>query len=320
LATHWFLFVLTGVILASWLAPGIGAVDGPLKPAVSVHVMIAVAFFCSGVSLRIAAVIAVMGQIRLHLFIQAFCFLAVPLLVFVLRPALSSCGFPESVITGFTVLSFLPTTIVSAALYARMAGGNETAALCNCVLGNLIGVFLLPLVLLVISGRSADTPAGPIILTLAREVVAPLIIGLLAAHIFPRLRTVWVKHVPNMCLLFIIYAALCDSWSIDLFGKFPLSPLLLLAVVAFLHAATLALCWLMSGWSVWKFSRADRVAALYCGSQKTLALGIPMLAIVFQGESTLGLINLPLLAYHPIQLVVAALLVGPLKRWIGAIR
>ena len=53
------------------------------------------------------------------------------------------------------------------------------------------------------------------------------------------------------------------------------------------------------------FSHADEVAAVICGSQKSLVSGIPIASVLFSGP-TLGFIVLPIMLYHPLQLVVCA--------------
>jgi sodium/bile acid cotransporter 7 len=51
-----------------------------------------------------------------------------------------------------------------------------------------------------------------------------------------------------------------------------------------------------------------------CAPQKTLAAGVPMAQLVFAGHPGLGLILLPVLVYHPVQLIVGAWLIPRLRR------
>ena len=51
------------------------------------------------------------------------------------------------------------------------------------------------------------------------------------------------------------------------------------------------------------------VTVLYAAPQKTLAMGAPLLTTYFAGDpETLGLALIPLLFYHPWQLLVAGML------------
>ena len=59
-------------------------------------------------------------------------------------------------------------------------------------------------------------------------------------------------------------------------------------------------------------ARADRIAAVFCGSKKTLASGVPMAKLMFGASPALGVILLPIMIYHPLQLVVCGFLA---ERW-----
>ena len=53
------------------------------------------------------------------------------------------------------------------------------------------------------------------------------------------------------------------------------------------------------------FSREDEIAIVFCGSKKTLASGVPMAQILFAGQAV-GLLVLPLMVFHQLQLMVCA--------------
>jgi solute carrier family 10 (sodium/bile acid cotransporter), member 7 len=53
------------------------------------------------------------------------------------------------------------------------------------------------------------------------------------------------------------------------------------------------------------FDRADQITTLFCGSKKSLASGLPMASVLFAGQSV-GLIVLPLMLFHQLQLMVCA--------------
>ena len=55
------------------------------------------------------------------------------------------------------------------------------------------------------------------------------------------------------------------------------------------------------------FSRGDEIVAVFCGSKKSLASGLPMATVLFAGQSA-GLIVLPLMLFHQIQLMACAAL------------
>ncbi|MGH3493488.1 MAG: bile acid:sodium symporter, partial [Sciscionella sp.] len=56
-----------------------------------------------------------------------------------------------------------------------------------------------------------------------------------------------------------------------------------------------------------RFGRADRITIVFCGSKKSLASGLPMATVLF-AHAQVGLIVLPLMLFHQIQLMVCAAL------------
>ena len=80
----------------------------------------------------------------------------------------------------------------------------------------------------------------------------------------------------------------------------------LLAVACALLALVLGLIWIATGRL--GFNRADRITILFCGSKKSLATGVPMANILFAGQAALGMIVLPIMVFHQIQLMVCAVL------------
>ena len=55
------------------------------------------------------------------------------------------------------------------------------------------------------------------------------------------------------------------------------------------------------------FNQEDRITILFCGSKKSLATGVPMAQVLFAGQ-TLGVLLLPLMLFHQLQLMVCAVL------------
>ena len=54
--------------------------------------------------------------------------------------------------------------------------------------------------------------------------------------------------------------------------------------------------------------RGDRIASVFCGSKKTLASGVPMAHLIFGANPAIGLILLPIMIYHPLQLLAGGML------------
>lgn len=58
---------------------------------------------------------------------------------------------------------------------------------------------------------------------------------------------------------------------------------------------------------LFKFSKEDEITIVFCGSKKSLANGVPMANVLFPA-SVVGIILLPLMIFHQIQLMVCAVL------------
>ena len=85
-----------------------------------------------------------------------------------------------------------------------------------------------------------------------------------------------------------------------------------LFLVVFACALVGAMLWLTNALpAALGFPREDRIAVQMCGTQKSLATGLPMATVLFTG-TTVGLIVLPLMIFHQIQLVVCAMLAARL--------
>ncbi|HEX3135742.1 MAG TPA: bile acid:sodium symporter, partial [Planctomycetota bacterium] len=155
---HWFLVGLAVVIALAASLPWIGAPGGPLKPALTVHLAVAGAFLVSGLTLPLAHLHAAAGRWRLHLFIQGFSLLLVPALVWTALPLLTLLGASQALSQGFLVLACLPTSIASNVIFTRTARGNEANALCNSVLGTLLGLVMTPAMLVLLLGTHGEAP------------------------------------------------------------------------------------------------------------------------------------------------------------------
>ena len=57
------------------------------------------------------------------------------------------------------------------------------------------------------------------------------------------------------------------------------------------------------------FAREDEITVVFCGSKKSLATGVPMANILFPA-ATVGLVILPVMVFHQLQLMVCAVIAG----------
>jgi sodium/bile acid cotransporter 7 len=311
----WFLLGMGAAVALAWILPGPGAKGGSLHPELVNKLGVSLIFLLHGLTLSFAALAAGTRKWRLHVLVQLSTFVWFPVLGLILLGLLGRYLAPELRV-GLFFLCALPSTVSSSVALTATAGGNVPAAVFNATLSSLLGVVLTPLWLsLVLGAAGHGLPLGQVMLDLVLWLVLPLLIG---QALRPLLAAWAARHRPRISvldrvtILLLVYTSFCDSvkagvWSS---GARPLAIALLASIV--LLAAALAATWL--GARALGFDLPDRIAALFCGSKKTLASGIPMARLIFGSAPGLAVILLPIMIYHPLQLVVGGWLAGRLAR------
>lgn len=267
-------------------------------------------FFLHGAKLSREAILAGATHVRLHLLIFACTFVLFPLLGLALRPLLTPLTGPE-LYRGVLYLCALPATVQSAIAFTSLARGNIPAAICSAAASSLFGVFVTPLLvalLLGVSGAGAGSLLDAII-KIGLQLLLPFVLGQLAR----RWIGAWVtrhkdvlKYVDQSSILLVVYTAFSAAVIGGLWQQVaPLTLVGLGVACAVLLALALLATHLLGKWL--GFSLEDRITILFCGSKKSLATGVPMAQVLFAGQ-TLGLLLLPLMLFHQLQLMVCAVL------------
>lgn len=299
LKSSWFLVGIIVALVVSAVAPQVGSHGGPLALGPWNDALFVLMFLASGVALRTAELGSALGHWRLHLATQGFNLGLTPLLGLAVDPFLGWCGVGESLRLGVLVMLCMPMTISSCVLITRMAGGNEAAALTQATLGGILGIVLTPLWLLLLIGGRADIDPGKAILHLSLIVVLPVLVGQALQRLTPgivRAKGV-LNNLSTIALLLNLYQAFCLSFS-QPEVRIGWSLLGLAAAMGATHLALLGAAWAMARWRWWRLDRGERIAVAFCASHKTVALGIPLLGVLFHGRPDIGLIALPLVAFH----------------------
>ena len=145
--------------------------------------------------------------------------------------------------------------------------------------------------------------------------LAPFILGqLLRSKIFPLIQRfpIMVKVVDQGSILLVVFAAFSEAMNEGLWQQIAGSTLVALIIVCcvLLAIVMVALTYFSR---VMKFSTFDEIVIVFCGSKKTLASGLPMAKILFVGHP-IGMLILPLILFHQIQLVVCGILAARYAR------
>jgi sodium/bile acid cotransporter 7 len=293
--------------LLAALALGIALpVRGAAAPAVELATLAAIfaLFFLHGVRLPREALAAGVTDWRLHAAILGTTFLVFPAAGLALAtafPGLLSTGLW----TGVLFLCALPSTVQSSIAYTSMARGNVAGAVAAAAFSNLAGVFLTPLlVALMLGAQGGGVSAGAI-----GKIVLLLFVPFLLGHALrPWLRAPvearpgLTRLVDKGTILLAVYGAFSAATVEGVWSRIPPSQMaLLVALCLALLAFVLAASWTLGR----RFPSGSRAALLFCGSVKSLASGAPMARILFPGAAA-GLVILPVMIFHTMQLIVCA--------------
>ncbi|AZD49188.1 bile acid:sodium symporter family protein [Pseudomonas chlororaphis] len=302
-----FTLTLIGVVLLASFLPAGGQVA--LGFGWLTNAAIALLFFLHGAKLSREAIIAGAGHWRLHLLIFSLTFVLFPILGLALKPLLSPL-IGNELYLGMLYLCALPATVQSAIAFTSLARGNVPAAICSAAASSLFGIFLTPLLvtlLLNVHGDAGSTLDA--IVKISVQLLLPFIAGQIARRwigAWVGRNKNWLKFVDQGSILLVVYGAFSEAVNEGIWHQIPLWELagLVLACGVLLALALLASSLLSK---LFGFNQEDRITILFCGSKKSLATGVPMAQVLFAG-STMGVLILPLMLFHQIQLMVCAVL------------
>ncbi|BAU75546.1 bile acid:sodium symporter family protein [Metapseudomonas furukawaii] len=302
-----FTLTLIAVVVTATLLPARGQVAVAFDWIT--NIAIGLLFFLHGAKLSREAVIAGAGHWRLHLLVFLCTFGLFPLLGLALKPVLMPLVGAE-LYTGFLYLCALPATVQSAIAFTSLARGNIPAAVCSAAASSLLGIFITPLLvalLLGVQGQGGSTLDA--IGKISVQLLLPFIAGQIARRWiggWVNRNKGWLKNVDQSSILLVVYTAFSSAVIGGLWQQVPALTLLgAVAACCLLLALALLFTHLLGKWL--GFGVEDRITLLFCGSKKSLATGVPMAQVLFASGS-IGVLILPLMLFHQIQLMVCAVL------------
>jgi len=312
LPDRFILALLATVALAS-VFPARGAAVPVAEWASSIA--IGLLFFLHGARLSREAVLGGLRQPKLHAVVLLSTFMLFPLLGLALRAAFPQLLAPE-LWTGVLFVCTLSSTVQSSIAFTSIARGNVPAAVCAATASNLIGILVTPLLVALLLHKQGS--AGG--LSSALNIVVQLLLPFVAGQVLRPWIGAWAQRhhkvlsvIDRGSILLAVYSAFGAAVVEGIWHLFPLAQLGELVLVnAILLGLVLAIT--MIGARLMGFARADEIVVVFCGSKKSLAAGIPMATVLF-GASTVGVVLLPIMIFHQMQLMVCAVLA---KRYAAA--
>ena len=300
-----FLLALLAVVLIASVAPAHGMAVRYLSALTSGA--IALLFFLHGARLSRRAVLEGIGAWRVHLAVLGATFVMFPILGVVARQV-SDVWLPPTIGAGVLLLCLMPSTVQSSIAFTAMGKGNVSAAICSAALSNVLGVVVTPLLVSVLLARHGVEVSGGI-----SKITAQLLLPFVAGHLvrpmilnlLERDKTLLARFDRGVILL-VVYTAFSAAVVEGLWHRYSMGDLAWTAAMGAVLLA-LALFGTTFGARLLRFSLADEVAIVFCGSKKSLASGVPIAGALFP-PALVGPMILPLMLFHQMQLMACAVL------------
>lgn len=275
----------------------------------AVKIAIGLLFFLYGARLSPREALQGFTHWRLHTTVLAFTFVLFPLMGLALR-VLAPHIISDELYTGILFMTLVPSTVQSSIAFTSIARGNVAGSIVSASFSNLIGVFLTPLLVILLMDTTGDAQIdAQAIVDIVLQLLVPFIIGQLLRPLLVGFLTRYAaptKIVDRGSILLVVYAAFSEGMNQNIWSTTSVGQIGIVVAVSCVMLAVVI--WLTGHVARWlKFSWADQIVIVFCGSKKSLASGLPMASVLFAGQSV-GLIVLPLMIFHQIQLVVCAVL------------
>ncbi|ODV89738.1 hypothetical protein CANCADRAFT_4362 [Tortispora caseinolytica NRRL Y-17796] len=353
LAGKFSMVIAIGIfILLAWLFPSVGKTDGAIQSQYTISYLgVALIFFFSGLGIDHKLLYKHFKNYRLHILLQIYCFLFTSAVIYGLVMAIVGSGTTKidpSILIGLLATGCLPTTIGSNVVMTREADGDVAATVIELLIGNLIGPFLTPILLLDMYLDNAGylsqyKPSGSndsltsvyrhVMMHMGLCLYIPIAVGIAIRAFFTKQATwvctkLYLNRMNTLILALLIWTTFCNAFADGAIYKLSTESVLLMVFLA-LGLITLfsILIFLVSYYPpkskfIAKFWPGfdDRViiSLAFCGPAKTQGLGIPLVASMWANENPgfVSTIQLPIVLYTTLQIFVANFNVLIYRRWI----
>jgi sodium/bile acid cotransporter 7 len=311
-----FVLSIIIVIIVAYFFPQWGT-EGSAIPIDAISTIgIAFIFFFYGLKLSPDKLKAGLKNWKLHVLVQVTTFLIFPLLVFAFHPYLKT-EEQNTMWLGFFFLAALPSTVSSSVVMVSMAKGNVPAAIFNASISGIIGIAITPLWMgLFVNPAQTDFDFTDIYTKLILQIILPVVFGLLLQRYWGAFA---LKHSAKLTtfdksiILLIIYKSFAESFEENIFIAVSVLDLFLLSVGVII---LFYLVFFLTGFISKKldFNKEDQIAAQFCGTKKSLVHGTVFSKILFGNMPSIGIILLPLMLFHAIQILIISVIASKMAK------
>ncbi|CAK8571169.1 unnamed protein product [Lathyrus sativus] len=236
---------------------------------------------------------------------------------------------PQEFITGLAIFCCMPTTLSSGVALTQLAGANSALALAMTVISNLLGILIVPFSItkFVASGVGVTLPTNQLFKSLVLTILFPLILGKVIRESFKDVADFVDRNrklfsgISAFFLSLVPWTQVSKSRPLLLIVKpevflvaIGLGALLHLTLLIFNSIAVQSLSIIFGGEKS-TFSRQENANALILvASQKTLPVMVAVIEPLCGAFGESGLLVLPCIATHLIQIIVDSFLVNFMRR------
>jgi solute carrier family 10 (sodium/bile acid cotransporter), member 7 len=299
-----FVCALAGVVIAATVLPCRGAFAQGFH--VAGILAIAALFFLQGARLSRNAIVLGMTHWRLHVAIGATTFVLFPLLGLGLL-AVAPNLLPQPLLLGVLFVCALPSTVQSSIALTSIAGGNVPGAVCSATVSNIAGIALAP----VLFGAMSHLRGGGIDFAGVWQVGLQLLVPFAAGHLLRPWIGLWAERnrpvlsiTDRSSILLVVYSAFSAAVVRGIWQQVPPARLMELALLMIVLLGFVLLVTRLVSRSL-GLGPGDEAALVFCGSQKSLVSGVPIANALVSGAAV-GPMLLPIMLYHPLQLIICA--------------
>lgn len=231
---NWFIIGMGVVILLAYLFPNVARAHGILRSDIAFsYCAVAIIFLISGLSMPTKVMAKQAKHWRAHIVTQGLSFVITPAVMFGFVVAIHKSGNKNMdpwVLVGMIIAGTTPTTVASNVLMTRMCNGNESLALLEVTVGNLLGSFISPgLIQLYLSKHTGFAYGNPANHLSIRELYAkvmkqvglslfvPLFVGQVVQNVFPKqvkwaVTHLYLAKVGTLMLLLLIWSTFSTAF------------------------------------------------------------------------------------------------------------
>jgi solute carrier family 10 (sodium/bile acid cotransporter), member 7 len=305
-----FVLAIIAVIGISYMFPQWGSKESQIPLKTISTLGISLIFFFYGLKLSPDKLKAGLKNWKLHVLVQVSTFLIFPLIVLAFHPLLQTQE-QEILWLAFFFLAALPSTVSSSVVMVSIAKGNIPAAIFNASISGIIGIVVTPLWMgLFVHSTQTDFDFTEIYIKLIAQIIMPVVLGVILQRFlgqFARKYNSKLTLFDKSIILLIIYRSFSESFSEHIFSSVSLLDLL------FLFIAVLILFFIVFSMTRYvskklNFNKEDQITAQFCGTKKSLVHGTVFSAILFGNSATIGIILLPLMLFHAIQILIISII------------